>query len=354
MFETQTYTEILKRLKEQVPSGMDSAEGSFIHDVLSPAALELAQLYANLDLVLAFSFAQTTNGQYLDYRASEHGLERRSAKYSTGTVKVTGSEGIIIDKGQSFVTDGGITFKTTETAKIPANGYAYISIQAESPGITGNVPSEAVRKAQTAILGITDIMNEGPITGGVDEEGDGDLLNRLLEKVRNPVTSGNAAHYVQWAKEVIDVGDVKVFPLWVGPGTVKVVIIDSGKKPAHSALVADTKNHIQSLMPIGPELEVESANELKIDIVATVIPTEGYTIDQLTLSLTGLLENYLNEIAFKQTYISHGKIGSLLLETPGIIDYTVLTVNGGTERITVELTAQTCQVAVVGTVMLSV
>lgn len=354
MFETQTYTQILQRLKSQAPSGMDSSEGSFIHDVLSPAALEMAQLYANLDLVLAFSFAQTTHGQYLDYRAGEHGLARKAATYATGTLKVNGSQGIVIVQGQIFVTDGGIEFETTTSASIPAAGYVLISVQAKTPGITGNVPSGTIKKAQAAIPGVTSITNESPTSGGVDEETDEALLNRLLEKVRYPATSGNASHYLQWAKEVTGVGDAKIFPLWNDAGTVKVVIIDSEKEPADPELVTDTAEYIESLMPIGSALTVESALALNINIAATVSLAEGYTSQQVTASLTELAADCLKEIALKQDYVSYAKIGSILLETPGILDYSGLTVNEGTENIPVGLSAGNCQVAVVGAVTLSV
>lgn len=354
MFETQTYTEILTRLKSQAPSGMDSSEGSFIHDVLSPAALEMAQLYTNLDLVLAFAFAQTTNGQYLDYRAGEHGLTRKAATYATGILKVSGSQGIAIAQGEIFVTDGGIEFATTESASIPAAGYVLIPVQAKTSGITGNVPGATIKKAQAAIPGVTGITNENPTSGGVDEETDEDLLARLLEKVRYPATSGNASHYLQWAKEVTGVGDAKVFPLWDGAGTVKVVIIDSAKKSADSELVSDTAEYIESVMPIGSALTVESAVDLDINIAAAVSLAEGYTSEQATTALTGLAAVYLKEIALKQDYVSYAKIGSLLLETPGILDYSGLTVNEGAENIPVGLSAGNCQVAVVGTVTLSV
>lgn len=354
MFETQTYPQILQRLKSQVSSGMDSSEGSFIHDVLSPAALEMAQLYANLDLVLVFSFAQTTHGQYLDYRAGEHGLVRKAATYATGTLNVSGSQGIVIAQGQVFVTDGGIEFETTTGASIPEAGSVLIPIRAKAPGITGNVPSATIKKAQAAIPGVTSITNEIPTSGGVDEENDEALLNRLLEKVRYPVTSGNAYHYLQWAKEVVGVGDAKVFPLWNGAGSVKVVIIDSENGPADPELVADTAAYIESVMPIGSALTVESALALDIDIAAAVSLAEGYTLEQVTTSLTELAANYLKEIALKQDYISYAKIGSILLETPGILDYSGLTVNEGAENIPVDLSAGNCQVAVVGAVTLSV
>lgn len=360
MFETQTYTEILRRLKSEAPSTMDSAEGSFIHDVLSPAALELAQLYAELDQVLALSFAQTTSGQYLDYRAGEHGLIRKPAERAKGTITVTGNEGVTLELGTVFVTEGGIEFAATELTDIPAAGYVDIPIQAVNPGLTGNVPDGVIKKAQAAIPGVTAVTNEAPTTGGVEEETDEDLLARLLEKVRNPVTSGNAAHYLQWAKEVTGVGEAKVFPLWAGAGTVRVVIINSQKEPdpdSDAYLVTDVYHHISGVMPIGPDLSVEPAEGLNLDIEAnvTLAGDEGYeNVEQVIPSLEGLLSSYLKEIALQQNFVSYARIGSIILSTPGILDYTGLTVNGGAANIPVDLTAENCRVAVPGTVTLNV
>lgn len=356
MFEMQTYAAILKRLKEQVQQinpGMDSAEGSFIHDVLAPAALELAQLYADLDLVLNFSFAQTTHGQYLNYRAGEHGLERKPATQATGVLKVTGTQGVEIVHGQIFVTDGGIEFESTAAAVIRANGMADVNVRARNAGITGNVPPGTIKKAQATLQGVTEITNESAITGGTDQETDQDLLARLLIKVRNPATSGNVFHYWQWAGEVTGVGDAKVFPLWDGPGTVKVVIIDSEKAPAQPQIVTDTHNYIQSVRPVGAEVTVESAAGVAIDVAAKVTLRGDYTLGQVVASFEQLLSAHLKEIAFKQGYVSYAKIGSILLETPGILDHSDLTINGETSNIDIGATAENCEVAVAGTVTLN-
>jgi uncharacterized phage protein gp47/JayE len=353
LFEAQTYEEILQRLKNKVPSGMDTSEGSFIHDTLSPAALEIAQLYTNLDMILTLAFAQTTSGQYLDYRADERGLTRKNALKATGMVKVSGNPGVAIGKGTIFLTDGGIEFESTEVAVIQENGLADISIQAVDDGITGNVPAGAVKTLQVALQGVTEITNESAITGGTDRESDEDLLSRLLRKVRNPATSGNAAHYLQWAAEVSGVGDAKVFPLWDGAGTVKVIIIDSEKTPAEPEIVTATAAYIESMRPVGAEVTVESSAGVDINVAATVTLAENYTLEQVTDSFRALLTEHLKDIAFKQDYVSFARIGSTLLETPGILDHTGLTVNGGTANIAISTTFNNCQVAIAGTVTLS-
>ena len=60
--------------------------------------------------------------------------------------------------------------------------------------------------------GITAVQNITDFTGGYDAESDADLLERYLEKVSRPNVSGNKYHYIEWAKEVSGVGDVKVIP----------------------------------------------------------------------------------------------------------------------------------------------
>jgi len=353
VFEGQTYKEILQRLKSKAPSGIDSSEGSFIHDVLSPAALELAQLYVNLDLVLTMAFAQTTSGEYLDYRAGEHGIERKPAVKAAGTVTITGSQGIEIEEGQVFVTDGGIEFESAEPSVIQLGGTVEVDIQARNAGITGNVPVGAINKAQVALQGVTGIANESPVTGGTDEEADQDLLLRLLDKVRYPVTSGNVSHYLQWAREVTGIGDARVFPLWDGPGTVKIIIVDSEKAPAGPEAIAVTADYIESVRPVGAEVTVEAAVGVAIDAAATVTLMDGYSAAQVEASFRELLTAHLKETVFRQDYVSYAKIGSILLETPGILDHSELTVNGGTSNVSIGDTVDNCQVPIAGTVTLN-
>ncbi|WP_368292873.1 baseplate J/gp47 family protein [Dehalobacter sp. TBBPA1] len=353
LFEAQTYEEILQRLKSKAPFEIDTTEGSFIHDALSPAALEIAQLYTSLDLVLTLAFAQTTSGQYLDYRAGEHGLTRKVAVKAAGIVKVTGNPGVAIGQGTIFLTDGGIGFESTKASVIQDNESVDISVQAAEEGITGNVPAGAVKTLQVALQGVTEITNENAIIGGTDEESDEDLLSRLLLKVRNPATSGNASHYLQWAGEVSGVGDAKVFPLWDGAGTVKVVIVDSEKMPAEAEIVAAVAAYVESVRPIGAEVTVEAAAGVDINVAVTVTLAENYTLEQVTTSFRALLTEHLKDIAFKQDYVSFAKIGNTLLETPGILDHTGLTVNGGTSNIAIGTTFNDCQVAVIGMVTLS-
>ncbi|MBO8158820.1 baseplate J/gp47 family protein [Thermosyntropha sp.] len=349
MFEDQTYEAIMARLLANVPDTLDKREGSFIWDALSPAALELAQLYMQLDLVLQWGFAQTTYGQYLDYRAAEHGLTRKEATKASGQVTITGTPGTTVPAGSLFATGAGVQFKTIADVIIGETGTVTANIEAVEAGASGNVPAGTITEIPVAIAGVTAVNSPNPTSGGTDQESDADLLARLLEKVRTPATSGNAAHYKQWALEVTGVGDAKIFPLWNGNGTVKVVIIDSNKQPASTDIVTAVASYIETVRPIGASVTVESATGLNIDVSATVVLDTGYTLADVQVSFENSLTEYLKSIAFQQDYVSYAKIGSLLLDTPGVLDYSGLTLNGGTGNVSIGDT----EVAILGTVTLN-
>ena len=110
----------------------------------------------------------------------------------------------------------------------------------------------------------------GPAAGGTDPESDGALYERIHAYLSRPATSGNAYHYEQWALEVAGVGAARVFPLWNGAGTVKVVLVDGGMEPASAEIVAAVQAHIEAERPIGATVTVAAAAPLSINVTAAV------------------------------------------------------------------------------------
>jgi uncharacterized phage protein gp47/JayE len=168
---------------------------------------------------------------------------------------------------------------------------------------------------------------------GADVESDEELRQRYLQHVQRPATSGNEAQYRQWAVEVSGVGDAKVFPLWSGPGTVKIAIVDTEKKPASSVLLDAVSDYIETVRPIGASVTVVSAVAKEITISATVTLATGYTLQGVINAFSSTLEAYMRDAAFAVTYVSYAKVGTLLLGTPGVIDYQELSLNGGTANV---------------------
>jgi len=340
---------ILNRMLGNVPSDVDISQGSAVYNALSPVSQEVSLSELKLDEVLKIVFAETAaeNGYSaeLELKCSEFGVTRKPGTYATGQVTFSGVETTPIPLGTTVQTPGGSRHATT-TAGVITSGIATVSIQSVGVGVSYNVPSNTVIQIPTAISGITGVNNSSIITGGTEVETDDALLQRLLVKVRNPATSGNSAHYLQWSLEVPGIGSAKVFPLWDGSGTVKVCAIDSDMQPLSEPLVTALGTYVESVRPIGATVTYESAEALPIDLSANVTRDTAYTEAQIQAAVIIAITNYLKSIAFKQSYVSYAVIGSAILGTFGVLDYDTLVVNGGTANVVIGDE----QVAIIGTV----
>jgi uncharacterized phage protein gp47/JayE len=320
---------------ENVDPAIDQREGSVTHDLTMPAAVEIANAYIELDAVLALGFADTSEGTYLDMRAGEHGLTRKPSVKAQGSVTFTGPDGTIVLNGTRVQTESGIYFVTLTDVTI-SGGMSTVNAEAEDGGLAGNVAAGLINAlAPGDLYGVVTVTNPANFDGGADEEDDAALLKRLKDKVSNPVTSGNAAHYRQWALEVAGVGDAKVYPVWNGGGTVKVVLLDTeGTAPAQTIIDAATA-YIEDNRPIGATVTVVGVTEVPINITATLTLAEGKTSTDAQTEVSALLKDYLKTMAFTDTVVRFSQIAALVLNAESVIDYTNLTINGGTTNITI-------------------
>ena len=61
MFEEYTFEVILNAMLARVPDTIDKRQGSIIYNALAPAAVELQNMYINLDVILNETFADTAS-----------------------------------------------------------------------------------------------------------------------------------------------------------------------------------------------------------------------------------------------------------------------------------------------------
>lgn len=347
MYEAQTKAAVLQRMLDASPSDIDKRQGAPTYDLLSPAAIEVALAYVELDNVLSFGFADTTYGPYLDMRASERGLTRKPAVKATGSITFTGPDGTLIPQGTEVSTGGEVPiYFVTMTDVTVSSGTATVAAEATTAGASGNVTIGAIKLVVGALAGTIVVTNATPFTSGVDTESDTDFLARYLDFVRKPATSGNANQYRQWALEVTGISDAKVLPVWAGAGTVKVVLLDVDKTAPDSAKVTETAAYIETVRPIGATVTVVGATEVAINISGTYTLASGSTLTDARTQIAAGLKTYLQTLAFTDPTVRYTQIANVVLGTAAVIDYTGLTVNGGTANITIV----DGSVAVVGTV----
>ncbi|WP_276355425.1 baseplate J/gp47 family protein [Cohnella caldifontis] len=359
-----TEAAIRARMLGRVPSDVDKSEGSMIWDALSPAAFELYGASIWAQEVLRRGFASTTFGPYLDLRCEERGISRRPAVKATGLVTFAGAADSAIPKGTLVATPAdaltaspSVEFETTEAAVIGESGTAVVPVAAVEAGLSGNVAVGAINVLVHAVAGVTGVTNAAAISGGSEAESDEALLARYLVKVRQPGTSGNKADYLQWALEVPGVGGALVEPLWNGPGTVKVHLLDTEKRApsvevvdAVQAYIAPAAGVGEGKAPIGADVTVAAAVEVPIDISVDLTLASGASLSEVQALFEAGVKEYLKQLAFADSLVRTSRIAAILLDLSPIVDYANLKVNGGESNVEMQLG----QVAVLGTVSLHV
>ena len=325
-----TVDEILKSLLAYVPENYDIATGSFFSDLLKPVATQLYILQAKIEILQNNSFALTASGEYLDRKAAEQGLTRKAGTYATGTLRIYGTKGEVVRAGAKAAAEN-VIFAVDKTVMIPECGYIDVTATCTTVGIIGNMRKSKINRFPVMLRNLTSVENITDFAGGYDEETDAELLERYLEKVSRPNVSGNKYHYIEWAKEVTGVGDVRIIPLWNGAGTVKVVITDADNQPASAELIAVVAAHIEENRPIGANVTVVSATALTVNISVKLTTNGAVVQDKIESAIT----EYLSGMATEKGYISYAKIGSLILSVDGVEDYSNLKINNGTSNINI-------------------
>ena len=339
----------LARMKAQV-AGYPVLEGSFLHDAFAPVAAEIDALEdETLPAALDAHMPDTALASDLDRVAVAYGVTRKPAAAAVGQVTFTGTPGTVIGKSVPVSTQAGVIFLTDAAATIPAGGSVTVGVTAGLVGAKGNVAAGAVSMVPIGVVGVNSVTNSAATTGGADQETDTDFRERLLLKIRLPSASGIASDYVRWAREVQGVDDARCAALWNGAGTVKVIIAGAGMQPADASTRQRCADYIETVRPIGAQVTVVSVSSVVVGITATVVLSAGYTLAAVKASFTAALQAYFEDHAFDTAYLSYAKVGAILLSVDGVLDYSLLKLNGAASN--VALTVE--QVPTLGTVTLT-
>ncbi len=346
MYEELTVEEVKNDILSRMSTDIDVREGSFTNDMISGVAYEIWKAYQSLDTMISIAFVDETSGEYIDKRCAEYGITRKGGTKATTTLTVLGVNGTVIPKGKVFLTADGLQYTTNNNAAIE-NGSVIITATAAEVGEDYNVAAGTITRQFVNSSGIMSVTNT-PAAGGTNPETDEALMARLRSYQRRPTTSGNETHYKQWALEVSGCGNAKVFPLWNGPGTVKVLVIneDMAIDPSLPDIVAA---HIEAVRPIGAAVTVESPSGLTINIAADVVLDGSKALADVQAAFATALTAYLKGVVFETYSVSYAKIGSLLLSTEGVGDYNDLFVNSGTANISIA----SDEMPITGTIMLT-
>lgn len=353
-FGDQTEEAVRERMFASMDSALDQSQGSMAWNLIAPLAIEMNKLWAALDSVVEFGFAQTTYGQFLDARAEEHGVTRKAATSATGVVTFTGTNGTVIPAGTQVSNtvlagspDVPVVFQTDADGTIVGTDVD-IDVTAQEAGADWNIPATAIDRMVTVVAGITAVTNADATEGGTDEETDEELRARLLAAIAAREGAGTADDYETWALEVTGVGYATCEPLWSGAGTVRVMILDTDGQPAGGTLITDVEDYIETKRPIGADVTIATPTLDTHAISATLTMEAGFTVAAVQSAVEANIQAYYDTLGTGDDVIFY-EVVAAIITTNGVADASSVLVDGGAANVAISATEK----AAMGTVTLS-
>ncbi|WP_458408023.1 baseplate J/gp47 family protein [Anaerotignum sp.] len=331
-----SYEALMERKLDMIDDKRDKRQGSLIYDALAPNAAETATFYADLDMLEDRTFADTATGDDLTRRAAERGIMRK------GAVKATFYSSFLDEEGAEYPVEAGTRFFLEEyyyVVLFREEDGRYV-LECETAGACGNdylgnlVPLETM-------AGLAEATLEELRTDGEDEEGDEELRKRYFASFDADAFGGNISDYKRKINAMRNVGGVKVYPVWNGGGTVKVVIIDQGWRAPTETELAELQTQIDpesrgegyGIAPIGHKVTVEGVAEVICDIVMGLSLAEGAVQETVLEDIRTRFEAYFEEMRknwadseYLTVRISY--LESRALEADGVLDISDCSING--------------------------
>lgn len=372
-FQEKDYDYFLRKMLDAVPDNVDKREGSIIYDALAPAALVMGQQSLDMANVIKETYIKTASGEFLDYRAIEHGTSRYPATQTEAKAKVLNDKKEPLDNvqiGDKFASigDSPIFYVVTKI-----NSDLTIELTAETAGSSAN-------SYIGQVLPVTpnDLLSWAEITEitapARDVESDDHLRARLLSSQSWIAYGGNVADYLDMTSKIDEVGAAQIYPTWNGGGTVKVVILNNDLMPASASLVQKVKNTLDpedkqaegyGLAPIDHSVTVTAPEKLivNVDISVKLDDTKvtRYVKDSITKAVEGYFQSLREDWAdinqklgrgYQET-IYRSKILSQVMLTEGVVNAKLPSLNGKDADIDLIFNNEKSQLPVVGTVTIN-
>lgn len=338
MYEKYSFESILEGMLNRVAeknSEIDIWEGSVIYDALAPAALEIMNLYMEMNGIMNDTFADSASREYLIRRCAERGIVPEAATKAI----LKGEFNIEVAIGSRFSLDD-LNYVVIE--KIADTTY---KLECESAGTIGNsyfgslIPIQYIPGLERATLSELLIPGE-------DEEDTESLRKRYFQTFETRIFGGNKKDYIQKTNSIAGVGATKVKPVYNGGGTVLLTILDSQFNKASSTLVETVKRAVDpmpygtgsGIAPIGHVVTVQTAETVTVDITTSMLLEPSYTFEQVSEACTALIAEYLS--ALRKTWASSealtvriSQIETRLLSVDGIIDIGETRINRKAENL---------------------
>jgi baseplate J-like protein len=331
LYEDKNYKSILADMKKYIGDEIVKSEGSLVHNALSALAYEIEKLYIQMDFIIEQSHAGTADIEHLEMIALDRAIVRKEA--TNAYVKAEFNTAIPIGSRFSLK---GYNYKAVE---IINDGLHHYKMMIEETGAGANtlkgdlIPIDFIDGLESAK--VTELLVAG------DEEEDRDsLYKRYIQSFTSQSFAGNISAYKEKINSFSGIGGCKVYPVWNGPGTVKVVVISSDNTVVTEHLLKQLRESANppngyGWTPIGHDLTIESVVAVSLYVETSITFANGYNLKNSETRIIEKITEYLKDIAkvwkngdehaTQTVYIS--RLEAHMLEVEGVEDVSNTKIN---------------------------
>ena len=328
----ELYEQILNRLLDAVPSDVDKREGSIIYNALSPVALELQQVYEELEDVLQETFADTAELDSLILRARERGIQYKEATQAVIKATLTFGSDIPTEPdviGSVFGVENNTMFYEV-TSKVSYESYTGIYLlTCQEAGTAGNIASGDLLLEETEDDNIPDYLETATITeidtSARDDEELEAFRARYFDEVKNQAFGGNVADYIKATNEDDRIGAAQILPVYNDePLNVGIRFLTPTYGVPTATQIAAVQEEFDpnpqgygyGIAPIGHVVTVMGATAVNMDVVATVTFATGYNWESMVDLIEAACEEHF--LSLRKEW----KNGAVTV-SPGVLAYLV-------------------------------
>lgn len=271
-------------------------------------------LYGYIQWASRQFFVATADEESIIKKASLYGINRNAASVASGAVSFKGLPGITIIPGTVVARNDGQRYESVGyTDILPNTGInptpTAVPVKAILPGSIANTLIGASFILESPIAGVEELVTvTSEIKDGTDLETIQSLVDRYETRIQKTPQGGAKNDYENWAKEVPNVGQVKVY----GPGDifntttsfvppvgevwVYFAEAQSDAQPTQNR-IDQVRDYLTIKKPITAILKVFGIKNKVIPIKIKLKVTPGYTQAQAELDIFNSLKDLVDDVA---------------------------------------------------------
>lgn len=336
MFEEKTYENIMAEMMAEMPSDVNTEEGSLIWNACAKQALQLEEAYLALQQVEDNMYTDTQDEEHLIRNGADKGVPIREA--TNAVLKAEFQQDI--ETGTRF-TANDLNYRVLGQI----SGYFY-EMECEESGTEGNIGSGELSPIDF-VEGYEGGIIVGILRPGSDQEDTEEYRKRILSLLDCNYFGGNRADYINFIESLSGVGAVKVKRREEGEEYIYPYILDAEYGVPSEELVSFVQNEVDpeqshgtgdGIAPIGHKVIIRNAVGVTIDVASVIAYDDGYSQEALNSRMEAAVDGYFTELAraWKETehlIVRIAQIESRFIQIEGILDIADTRLNGNGNNI---------------------